>query len=90
MLFKKPTFHGDEPASAALTEGAELEALVADRLASIGSIDASDLTVVLDRGTIILTGTMATQGEIDRTIDAVTTMPGVSTIDARISLRDQQ
>ena len=77
MVFKQPTFYGEpyEPETGA-DKDAALEEAVANALAVAGGIDAADVKVTLEGGTVVLTGTVATGSELDRATSVAQAIAG--------------
>ncbi|MBD9371808.1 BON domain-containing protein [Rhizobium sp. ARZ01] len=63
MVFKPPTFNGEEYDPENPKNQAGLEERVANALADAGNVDASDVQVTLVGHTIVLTGTVSTEEE---------------------------
>ena len=68
MIFKEGTFHGELPEHFDGPQPALLEMAVADALAAAGTIDASDVAVTCEGGTVHLSGRVGSPEEIDRAI----------------------
>ncbi|MDI7862647.1 BON domain-containing protein [Rhizobiaceae bacterium n13] len=87
MVFKPPTFHGDEPAiePKGANSNASLEERVAAVLAVAGNIDASDIEVTVTREeTIVLSGTVPTAAEREAVFATVANLPWIKRFDCRI------
>lgn len=84
MVFKKRTFFGKEPERIPADDPAELERLVAHRLAVSPGLDAVDVTVTCAGSTVLLGGTVATQEEIARAEEAARAVDGVTEVINRI------
>lgn len=84
MIFKKRTFHGDEPERSTADHPADLERRVADGLAVTPGLDAADVTVVSKGSTIVLAGRVATRAEIDRAEESARLTQGVAEVVNRI------
>lgn len=81
MVTKPGKFFGHEPeAEREDRTKAALEAAVADALATSGGIDASDVQVTAEGHDIILSGLVATHGEVDRAIVVAGAVAGVSSV----------
>jgi osmotically-inducible protein OsmY len=87
MVFKERTFHGRPPEGLADPGQADLETRVANCLATVDGLDASDVSVVSKGNTILLSGTVATAEEAERAEEAATTVAGVAEIVNRIAVR---
>lgn len=91
MVFKERTFFGETPHDERIetpaSGSAVLEARVADCLAALPDIDASEVTVVADGGRIVLGGFMGTAEEIERAMAATLTITGVEAVSSAISTR---
>jgi osmotically-inducible protein OsmY len=87
MVFKEPTFHGRVPeAEAEYANHAVLEASVANALAIAGGIDAADVEVIAEGDAAVLSGSVASVGEIERATAIARTVDGVHTVHNRILL----
>ncbi|HEV7305940.1 BON domain-containing protein [Ensifer sp.] len=86
MVFKKRTFYGDEPERLIPEQPAELERTVADLLAVVPGLDASDVTVTAKGNTILLAGFVASQDEVRRAEEAAEGVPGVAEVLNRIEV----
>lgn len=91
MVFKERTFYGetpdDERIATPVSPAAVLEARVADCLAALPDIDASEVTVVADGGRIVLGGFMGSTEEIERAMAAALTVAGVEAVSSMVSTR---
>lgn len=88
MVLKPPTFHGDEPEiEKEVPTEYELEAHVAEALATAGSLDASDVTVRCEGSTIILDGMVILHREVEEANAVAQSVPGVTDVINRITLR---
>lgn len=76
MVFKERRFHGEIPdgdrqeASPPSTD-AELERRAAETLSSVADLDATQASVVLSGGTLVLSGYVATLVEAERAASAL-------------------
>ncbi|QRM43908.1 BON domain-containing protein [Rhizobium sp. BG4] len=87
MVFKEATFHGKQPEiEVEFVNHAALEIAAAEALATAGDIDASDVQVTSDADDIVLTGTVATVGEIERATAIVQAVQGVHDVRNQILL----
>jgi osmotically-inducible protein OsmY len=86
MVFKVRTFYGETPEEIFAQDQADLETRVANCLATVDGLDASDVSVVSKGNTILLTGTVATIEEAERAEEAARTIEGVAEIVNRIAL----
>jgi osmotically-inducible protein OsmY len=88
MVLKDPTFHRLEPEVELEFGNREaLEAAVANALATAGGIDASDVNIVVSDGDrIVLSGTVATVGEIERATVVAQAVEGVRDVRNQILL----
>lgn len=84
MIFKKRTFHGEEPVRNTGDHPAELERRVAHGLAVTPGLDAADVTVVCKGSTILLSGHVATRAEIARAEESARLTEGVAEVVNRI------
>ena len=81
MVTKPGTFFGHEPeAEQEDRTKAELETAVADALATSGGVDASDVHVTAGGHDIVLSGLVATRGEVDRAIIVAKAVTGVGSV----------
>jgi osmotically-inducible protein OsmY len=81
MVVKPAEFFGEEPESERETRNhATVEIGVADALAIDGGIDATDVQVTARGTTIVLSGIVATPGEVDRATEVARAVPGVDTV----------
>lgn len=80
MVFKERTFYGKTPEELIEGDEADLETRVANCLATVDGLDASDISVVSKGNTIVLSGTVATIEEADRAEEAANTVEGVDDI----------
>ncbi|MBO3759221.1 BON domain-containing protein [Ciceribacter sp. L1K22] len=89
MQFKPQTFHGEPPVVEIENPTQELvERRVADLLAVSDGIDASDIEVTETGGDIVLSGSVSREGEIERAVEIVRSIPEVGNIILRLRLRD--
>ncbi|MBD9375470.1 BON domain-containing protein [Rhizobium sp. ARZ01] len=86
MVFKPPTFHGEEFEPEDPRTRAGLEERVANALAVAGNVDASDIQVTLVDETIVLTGTVLTEEERRAATAIAATFDGVKHVDCRIQV----
>ncbi|MCV9996840.1 BON domain-containing protein [Pararhizobium sp. YC-54] len=86
MVFKQRTFYGRPPEGLADQDHADLETRVANCLATVDGLDASDVSVISKGNTILLTGTVATIEEAERAEEATRTVEGVAEIVNRIAV----
>lgn len=87
MVFKQASFHGLEPeVEVNHFTRARLEAAVANALAVAGGIDASDVSVTSNDADILLSGTVATVGEIERATAVARAVEGVGVVRNQILL----
>ncbi|WEZ83311.1 BON domain-containing protein [Rhizobium sp. 32-5/1] len=84
MVFKERTFYGEAPETVLPQSPADLETRVADCLATVEGLDASDVSVVAENGTIVLSGTVMSLEEVSRAEDAARSVDGVNAVDNRI------
>jgi osmotically-inducible protein OsmY len=84
MVFKERTFYGEAPETVLPQSPADLETRVADCLATVDGLDASDISVVADGSDIVLSGRVMSVAEIARAEDAVRSIAGVTTVVNRI------
>lgn len=81
MVTKPGTFFGHEPeAEREDATKAALEAAVAGALATSGGVDASDVRVTAEGHDIVLSGMVATPGEVDRAITVARAVAGVRSV----------
>lgn len=87
MVFKERTFYGRTPEELFPQGPADLETRVANCLATVDGLDASDISVVARGNAIVLRGTVSSLEEIDRAQEAAASVEGVdeiiNTIEAR-------
>ena len=87
MVLKEQTFHALEPEVEIEFGNREaLEAAVANALAAAGGIDGSEINVVADGDHIVLSGTVATVGEIERATEVAHAVEGVHRVRNQILL----
>jgi hypothetical protein len=86
MVFKERTFYGQPPEGLAGPDQADLETRVANCLATVDGLDASDVVVVSKGNTIVLSGTVASIEEAERAEEAARTVEGVAEIVNRITV----
>lgn len=86
MVFKPQRFHDDIPvAEIDHPSEANLEIKVAKALAITQGLDASELTVVSRGQEIVLAGHVASRSEIDRAVDVILSVPGVSKVTVQVA-----
>ena len=86
MVFKERTFYGQPPEGLPDPDHADLETRVANCLATVDGLDASDVSVVSKGNTIVLSGTVASIDETERAEEAARTVEGVAEIVNRIAV----
>ena len=86
MVFKERTFYGEAPEGVLPQDQADLETRVANCLATVDGLDASDIAVVSKGNTILLSGTVATIEEAERAEEAARTIEGVAEVVNRIAV----
>ncbi len=86
MVFKERTFYGQPPEGLAGPDQADLETRVANCLATVDGLDASDVVVVSKGNTIVLSGAVASTEEAERAEEAARTVEGVAEIVNRIAI----
>ncbi|WP_426228175.1 BON domain-containing protein [Pararhizobium sp. DWP3-4] len=84
MVFKERTFYGKTPEELFEGDQADLETRVANCLATVDGLDASDVSLVSKGNMIVLSGTVATIEEAERAEEAANTVEGVAEIVNRI------
>ena len=84
MVFKERTFYGKTPEELIEGDEADLETRVANCLATVDGLDASEISVVSKGNTIVLSGSVATIEEAERAEEAANTVEGVDDIVNRI------
>lgn len=84
MVFKERTFYGETPEMVLPQSPADLETRVADCLAAVDGLDASDISVVAKDSTIVLSGNVMSTAEISRAEDAARSIAGVTDVANRI------
>ena len=77
MVFKERTFYGKDPEDYSPGDQVDLETQVANCLTTVTGLDASDVTVVAEGNTILLSGVVQTPEEIDRAGEAAQSVAGV-------------
>ena len=89
MVFKPQTFLGKEPNNHDGDSGsnatAELEARVADALARAADLDPTSISVTVVGSHVVLHGTVMYPEEVDIAEDIASRIPGVLTIDNRLT-----
>ncbi len=88
MVFKERTFFGHKPEDLSPGDHENLETRVANCLAVVAGLDASDVTVVAKGNTILLSGIVQSVEEINRAQEAAESVPGVAELINRITLPD--
>ncbi|MET0747403.1 MAG: BON domain-containing protein [Rhizobium sp.] len=87
MVAKPATFFGEEPQVEVENRNhATVEISVADALAIDGSMDAAGVQVTVKGTTIVLSGTVATPGEVERASEVARAVPGVETVTNQIQV----
>ena len=86
MIFKERTFYGKSPEEFFPQDQADLETRVANCLATVDGLDASNVSVVSRGNTILLTGTVSTIEEVERAEEAARTVEGVAEIVNRVAV----
>jgi osmotically-inducible protein OsmY len=86
MIFKERTFYGKTPEEFFPQDQADLETRVANCLATVDGLDASNVSVVSRGNTILLTGTVSTIEEVERAEEAARTVEGVAEIVNRVAV----
>ncbi|CAN7378138.1 BON domain-containing protein [Rhizobium sp. LjRoot98] len=86
MVFKERTFFGKTPEEFFEGDQADLETRVANCLATVDGLDASDVVVVSKGNTIVLSGAVASIEEAERAEEAARTVEGVAEIVNRIAV----
>ncbi|OJF93415.1 BON domain-containing protein [Pararhizobium antarcticum] len=84
MVFKERTFYGEAPEKLVPQNPADLEASVADCLAVVSGLDASDIAVVAKDSIIVLSGTVMTLDESILAEEAARSIAGVANVDNRL------
>jgi osmotically-inducible protein OsmY len=88
MVFKQGTFFGEMPEiEMEFKNHASLEEAVANALAVAGGLDASDLNVTVDQDTVVLSGTVATEPEVERATAVAQAIAGNRPVRNQIGLR---
>jgi len=85
MVFKERTFYGQAPERIVPQTPADLETRVADCLAAVSGLDASDIVVVAKGNTILLIGTVMTQEESVKAEEAARSIGGVAEVINRLA-----
>jgi osmotically-inducible protein OsmY len=81
MVSKPGTFFGHEPeVEVDDRTKAALEAAVAEALATSGGVDASDVHVTAQGSAIVLSGLVATRGELERATVVAQAVSGVGSV----------
>ncbi len=81
MVFKHQSFHEEPPVvEQEFPPEAKLEGAVSDALSSVGGIDATTVHVVAQGTTIVLTGTVMYESEVQRAEEAARSVPGVTDV----------
>jgi HSP20 family molecular chaperone IbpA len=87
MVFKHQQFYEAAPEiEVEFPARATLEGAVSDALATVGGIDASDVTVVATGATITLRGAVTRQEEIARAEEVARSVPGVEDVQNEIAV----
>lgn len=88
MVFKKPKFFGKPPE---IVKGGDdatrIEAQVASALADSGKVDASDVTVVLIAGEIVLRGRVDRPEDVAECRKIARSVPGVTSVRTELAVR---
>ncbi|WP_075288924.1 BON domain-containing protein [Pararhizobium arenae] len=88
MVFKERTFHGHEPEDMSPGDHHDLETRVANYVAAVAGLDASEITVVANGSTILLAGFVQTAEEVQKAEEAAASVAGVSDVINRITATD--
>jgi osmotically-inducible protein OsmY len=80
MVFKERTFFGGDPGDTAAQQPADLEARVADTLAAVRDIEASDVSVVVRGNTVVLMGFIGSTAEAERAVETARSVEGVDQV----------
>jgi osmotically-inducible protein OsmY len=88
MVSKPASFFGEQPEIEIENKNhATLEIDVADALAISGGVDASDVYVTAKGSAIVLSGIVATPGEVERATEVAKAVPGVAAVTNQIVVR---
>ncbi|CZT35351.1 BON domain-containing protein [Rhizobium sp. 9140] len=90
MVFKERTFFGTDPGDVAADQPADLEARVADTLAAMRDIEASDVSVVSRGNTIVLSGFIGSPDEADRAVEAAKSVEGVNEVVNQLTIPEMR
>jgi len=86
MVFKPQRFHDDEPvAEIDHPSEASLEIAAAKAIAISQGLDASELTVIARGQEIVLGGRITSRSEIDRAVEIILSVPGVSKVTVNVA-----
>lgn len=88
MVFKERMFYGQEAEEDLPQQHDDLETRVANFLASVSGLDATEVAVVAKGNVILLSGFVQTPEEIDRAQEAAESVPGVDEVINRIAASD--
>jgi hyperosmotically inducible protein len=80
MVFKERTFFGGDPGDTAAQQPADLEARVADTLAAVHDIDATDVSVVVRGNTAVLMGFIGSTAESERAVETARSVEGIDEV----------
>lgn len=81
MVFKHQSFHEEPPVvEKEFPAEARLEGAVSDALAAVGGIDATGIRVVAEGSTIILSGQVMFESEVQRAEEVARSIAGVSEV----------
>ncbi len=91
MVFKERKFHQVDPSDeqilpAQVSASAAQEAEIADFLASLPNLDATQISVVVDRSSIVLSGFAASREEAQRAAAAALQIFPRMTVDNRLQV----
>ncbi|MFN7024008.1 MAG: BON domain-containing protein [Pseudorhizobium sp.] len=81
MVFKHQSFHEEPPVvETEFPPEAKLEGAVSDALGSVGGIDATAVHVIAQGTTIVLTGKVMYDSEVQRAEEVARSVPGVTDV----------
>jgi osmotically-inducible protein OsmY len=80
MVYKERTFFGGDPGDTAAQQPADLEARVADTLAAVHDVDATDVSVVMRGNTAVLMGFIGSTAESSRAAETALSVEGVDEV----------
>ena len=80
MVYKERTVFGGDPGDLAAQQPADLEARVADTLAAVHDLDATDVSVVARGNAVVLSGFIGSPDESQRAEETALSVEGVDEV----------